>query len=133
MKNNNITFALARIIAVYFLATGIGFLVSPEFFASLATTVDSDPVLLNLSGMVHFFIGMTMLSFHFRWKKPLEIAVSVLSFMYLLKGIALIAIPEIALTTGGNAAQTSIIVPIFFICVGVILGYFGFFGKQNKD
>jgi hypothetical protein len=113
--------------------TGVGFLVSPEFFARLATTLDSDPVLLNLSGMVHFFIGMTMLSFHWRWRRPLEIAVSILSFMFLLKGVALIAVPELTLTTGGNAAQTSIVVPIFFIGAGLTLGYFAFFGKREKN
>ena len=81
--------------------------------------------------MVHFFIGMTMLSFHFRWRKPLEIAVSVLSLMFLCKGIALIVIPELTLTTGGNAAQASIIPSIFFVGVGIILGYFAFFGKRE--
>ncbi len=130
--HSNITHALARIIAVYFLVTGIGFLASPEFFAKLATTVDSDPVLLNLSGMVHFFIGMTMLSFHFRFHKPLEIAVTVLSLMYFTKGVLLIVIPEITLQAGGNAAQTSLVAPAFFIGVGLLLGYFAFFGKQEE-
>lgn len=87
MKYSATTIAFARIIAVYFCITGLGFVISSDFFAKLAVTTDSDPVLINLSGMVHFFIGMTILAFHFKWRKPLEIAVSTLSLLYLLKGI----------------------------------------------
>ncbi|MEJ2116667.1 MAG: hypothetical protein P8Y67_14110 [Alphaproteobacteria bacterium] len=131
MKYNATTIAFARIIAVYFCVTGLGFVISPDFFAKLATTTESDPVLINLSGMVHFFIGMTMLAFHFKWRRPLEIAVSVLSLLYLLKGIALIMIPELTLQTGGNAAQTSILMPSFFLGVGITLGAFAFLRKQE--
>jgi hypothetical protein len=54
----------------------------------------SDPVLINLSGMVHFFIGMTILVNHFLWKNAKQIMVTLLGFMFSLKGIFLIALPE---------------------------------------
>ncbi|WP_139125130.1 hypothetical protein [Bacillus solimangrovi] len=72
----NLTVRIARIVSIYYLITGLGFLFSSDYSLKMVAPTGSDPVLINLSGMVHFFIGMTILVHHFKWKKPLQIAVS---------------------------------------------------------
>jgi len=126
MKNNqNTTIYIARIFSAYLIVTGLGFLLSPEFFARMITTTGSDPVLINLSGMVHFFIGATILVLHFRWRKALEILTSLLGVFTIAKGAFLIVLPELALQTGGNEFQMSLIGPaIGFLVYGIITAYF---------
>ena len=56
---------IGKILAIYLLVTGAGFLFSAEYYAQMIAHAGSDPILINLSGMVHFFIGMTILVNHF--------------------------------------------------------------------
>lgn len=100
----NTTIRIGKIVSLYLIVTGLGFLLSSDYYANMIAHTGTDPVLINLSGMVHFFIGMTILVLHFRWKKLLEIIVTVLGFMFLLKGIFLIALPELTLQTSNNPA-----------------------------
>jgi uncharacterized membrane protein len=127
--NPNKTILIARIVSIYFLVTGFGFLFSGEYFNKMISHTGSDPVLINLSGMVHFFIGMTILAIHFQWQKPLQIIVTLLGIMFLLKGTFLIALPEIILQTGNNMAQETWLMAAGFISVGVIVGYLSYFHK----
>ncbi len=122
---------LAKILSAYLLATGIGFLVSADFYNRMIAHTGSDPVLINLSGMVHFFIGITILVLHFRWRGLLPILVSLLGAMYLLKGSLLIAVPELTLQSGGNTAQLSWVTPAGFLAFGILLGALAFFGKRK--
>lgn len=91
----------------------------------------SDPVLINLSGMVHFFIGITILVNHFLWKNALQIIVTILGFLFLMKGIFLIALPELTLQSGNNLTQIPWALSIGFISIGLIVSYMAFFKKSN--
>lgn len=128
-KISNITLVIGKIVSLYFLVTGIGFLVSGDYYSLMIAQKDSDPVLINLSGMVHFFIGMTIVTLHFKWKSFLEIAVTIFGFMFVLKGALLIALPELTLQTGNNSIQNSWMMALGFVIVGVVIGYFSFFSR----
>jgi hypothetical protein len=125
------TTKIARILSAYLVVTGSGFALSGDYFTRMIAHVGSDPVLINLSGMVHFFIGITVLVHHFLWKKPLQIAVSLLGSLFLLKGIFLIALPELALQTTNNPAQKPWAMAIGFLLVGFALGYFAYFRNDS--
>ncbi len=118
---------------MYLLITGIGFLFSGRYYAAMITHTGSDPILINLSGMVHFFIGMTILVLHFRWKGGLQIVVTMLGVLFFLKGAFLIALPELTLQTGNNPAQKTWLMALSFIAVGSIVGYFAYFHKVNSQ
>lgn len=133
MKNECVpdrTVLIARIVSMYLLVTGCGFLFSGEYFSHMISHTDSDPVLINLSGMVHFFIGMTILVIHFQWRELLQVIVTLLGLMFLFKGTLLIALPELTLQIGGNPAQKTWIMAIGFITVGVSVGYLAYFHKR---
>ena len=131
-KSLNITTGIARIVAVYYLVTGLGFLISRDYYAQMVATNGSDPILINLSGMVHFFIGMTILVFHFKWRSVLQGIVTVLGALFLLKGVFLIAVPEMTLQAD-TSTEVGLATVIGFIAVGVVLGYFAFFGKVQAE
>ncbi|MEI5907503.1 hypothetical protein WAK64_10580 [Bacillus spongiae] len=127
----NSTVRISRIVSIYYLITGLGFSLSSDYYVTMVAHTSSDPVLINLSGMVHFFIGMTILVHHFKWKKPLQIAVSLSGVFFLLKGVFLIVLPELTLQTGNNPAQSPWIMSISFIGVGLLVGYFAYFRKYE--
>ena len=126
------TILIAKILSMYFFVTGLGFVFSGDFFNQMIAHTGSDPVLINLSGMVHFFIGSTILTIHFLWKNPLQIIITLLGIMFFIKGIFLIAIPELILQTGNNPAHQTWVMALGFIAAGTFLGYFAFINK-NKD
>lgn len=126
------TYRIAKIVSVYLLITGLGFLVSGAYYTKMISHTGTDPVLINLSGMTHFFIGMTILVNHFQWKKPLQIAVTLLGLMYTIKGVVLIVVPELGLQVNNNPAQVPAFMSIIWIIVGLAIGYFAFFGKRYE-
>ena len=121
------THVIARIVASYLLVTGLGFVVSGGYYSKMIAHAASDPVLINLSGMVHFFIGMTILVVHFQWKSKLQVIVTLLGAMFFLKGFFLIALPELTLQTGNNPVQKTGLMGACFIAAGASLGYAAFF------
>ncbi|HAS40189.1 MAG TPA: hypothetical protein DCS93_06895 [Microscillaceae bacterium] len=126
------THKIGKIIAVYLVTTGVGFLVSSEYYSQMITHSNSDPVLINLSGMVHFFIGMTILVNHFLWKSALQIMVTLLGCMFFLKGFFLIAFPKLMLQSGNSTVTIPWAMPIGFIGVGVLVGYLAFFKASRS-
>jgi hypothetical protein len=134
METHNIqdrTLLIAKVVSMYLLITGLGFLISDEYYRSMIAHTESDPVLINLSGMVHFFIGMTILVIHFQWKGMLQIVVTILGAMFFIKGAFLIVLPDLMLQTGNNPAQITSLMAVIFIVVGTALGYFAYFHKAN--
>ncbi|MDD7886219.1 hypothetical protein [Flavivirga sp. 57AJ16] len=125
------TVKIAKILSAYLIITGIGFLISGEFYETLISHKATNPILINLSGMVHFFIGMIILVIHCKWKNILQILVSSLGFMFFIKGVLLIVIPELILQTGDNAMQKPWLMSLGFISVGIIMEYLIF--KEKKQ
>ena len=73
---SEITLFFAKMAAAYFVVTGLGFLISTKFYDQMVQgSENTDPVTLNLSGAVHFLVGLSILLQHFRWGSPLEIVV----------------------------------------------------------
>jgi hypothetical protein len=117
---------IGRIVSIYLIVTGMGFLLSSAYYSGMIAHTDTDPVLINLSGMVHFFIGMTILVLNFKWKGALQIIVSVLGIMFLLKGVFLIMLPELTLQTSNNPAQVPWIMAVGFIAFGLVTAYLAY-------
>ena len=93
-----ITSFFGKIIAPYLFASGLGFLISTKFYEKQLKNSDkSDPLAINLSGMVLFSIGIVILTNHFLWNNILEALVTLLGFSFLGKGITLIVIPDLIL------------------------------------
>ena len=122
------TIIIGRILTPYLIVTGLGFFFSSKFYISMIKGANkSDPVLINLSGMVHFLIGMVILINHFLWSGVLEIIISVLGFAFVLKGAFLIALPLLTLKSNNVPSVNRLrVMGIGFIVVGLIIGYLSY-------
>jgi uncharacterized protein YjeT (DUF2065 family) len=124
----SLTATIGRIIAPYLVVSGIGFLLSGEFYQRMISGAHkSDPVLVNLSGMVHFLIGATVLVIHFRWGSVLEVLVSLLGCSFVLKGAFMVALPELTLKSNKTSTWMLRVQGAGFIVAGLVLGYLSYF------
>lgn len=119
---------IARIAGPYLLLTGLGFAVSRDFYRRMVMgNAQADPILLNLSGAVHFIVGMIVLNNHFRWSGLAETVVSMTGVAAVAKGAALIAVPEMTLqapkTTGSVLAASTVgffLAGVYLCCIGYL-------------
>lgn len=118
---------IARIAGPYLLLTGLGFAVSRDFYQRMVMgNAQADPILLNLSGAVHFIVGMIVLNNHFRWSGLAEIVVSMIGVAAVVKGAALIAVPETTLQTPKTTGRVLTASTVGFILAGVYLCWIGY-------
>ncbi|MTI33259.1 hypothetical protein [Xanthovirga aplysinae] len=123
------TFIIGRIMAPYLIVTGLGFFLSKSFYKkSIEEAEKSDPVLINLSGMVHFLIGMTILTLHFRRNNLLETMISILGFLFTLKGAFIIALPVLTLKSNEASIKLLRVMGTGFTTAGLIIGYLSYLG-----
>ena len=86
---------IARIAGPYLLVSGAGFLISSRFYVRMiAGQRKADPILLNLSGAMHFVIGMVILVNHFAWSAVDQAMVTLVGVSAVLKGVSLILLPR---------------------------------------
>ena len=121
------TLLIGKIVSPYFLISGLGFLISGDFYKSLLKNSDkSDSMTINLSGMVHFFIGMTILVNHFLWGNMFQIAITLVGFSFIGKGVTFIVLPKLTLKSTNSSAKVLRLSGIGFILVSLYLGYMSY-------
>jgi hypothetical protein len=124
-----VTETIARIAGPYLLVTALGFLVSRPFYDRMVRgTATADPVLINLSGAVHFIIGAAILVNHWAWAGLAEGAVSLLGVAAVAKGTALIAVPQITLKSPKTVGHTLTASALGFALWGSLLVWVGWGG-----
>lgn len=120
------TETIARIAGPYLLITALGFVVSRGFYERMVLgTATADPVLLNLSGAVHFIVGALILVNHWAWGSVAAVAVTLLGVAAVMKGAALIAVPELTLKSPKTVGATLIASAVGFAIWGGLLVWVG--------
>ncbi len=119
---------LGQIIAPYLLVTGVGFFVSKDYYVKmLADSKHSHSITINLSGMVHFLLGLAIVLNHNLWRTAPEIIITLFGFAASLKGAALIVVPQAALSANDMSARVLRIIGTAFVVFGAYLGLMTYF------
>ena len=118
------TIFFGKMAAAYFFVTGLGFLLSTEFYEKMVRgNASTDRVTLNLSGAVHFLVGLAIVVRHLRFGSLPETLVTLIGLAAMLKGFILIAVPELALRLPKTGKAALRMAGVAFTGVGVYLGY----------
>lgn len=118
---------IARIAGPYLLVTGLGFVFSSSFYARMiAGQGNADPVLLNLSGAVHFVIGMVILVNHFAWSAVDQVVVTLVGVGALVKGVSLILVPDLTVKSPKVGTAGLRLSAVGFVAVGLYLSRVGY-------
>lgn len=125
------TTTIAQIAGPYLLLTGLGILLSTGFYITMIQGQSkADPTLLNLSGAVHFIIGMIILVHHFKWSSALEIIVTLTGCAAVLKGAGLIVVPDFLIRAPVMSKSRLRFSGLIFCLVGAYLAFMGFGGER---
>jgi uncharacterized membrane protein len=121
------TETIAQIAGPYLILTGIGFLLSSDFYLKMILDqTRTDRVTVNLSGAVHFIVGMVVLVNHFRWSSAFEGAVTMVGVAAVLKGSGLIALPKAMMKSPSMKKSGVVLSAVGFLAAGFYLSVVGF-------
>ena len=123
------TILLVKILAAYLLVNGLGFLLSRDFYRKLrATSETSDRLTVNLSGMVHFILGMAIVTTHLLWGNLLQVLVTFTGIGFVAKGFAMIVFPGWTLRSSPVTERSLWLSGVAFVGAGLVFGYLSYFG-----
>lgn len=114
---------LAKFIAVYYLAAGIGMLLQPKAFKKLIEDYTKSVGLVFVSGIVGLTIGLLMVTYHNIWVKDWTVLVTIIGWIAVAKGLLFTAFPG---SFGFFKSWVKNPQPwaIFVIALGAIFAYF---------
>ncbi len=119
---------IASIAGPYLFVTGLGFFISTNFYQRMiAAQSDANPILLNLSGAVHFVAGMVVLANHFKVSSVAGTIVTLVGAAAVLKGASLIVIPDYIAKSQQMGKNGVLTTGAAFTVTGAYLSYLGYF------
>ena len=121
------TLFFAKLASAYYWVTGLGFLLSTDFYAKMVSENKyTDPVALNLSGAIHFLVGLSILIQHFRWSSFPEAVITIIGIVAVVKGVGLIVVPAWMLQSPKSNETALKISGVGFLAIGAYLGFIGY-------
>ena len=84
---------LAQIIGPLLLVIGIGVMLNPAHYANMTKNFLENPALYYFSGALAFVIGMLIIIFHNLWVADWRVAITIIGWISLTKGIIRIVLP----------------------------------------
>ncbi|WP_153039949.1 MULTISPECIES: hypothetical protein [unclassified Pseudovibrio] len=119
---------IASIAGPYLFVTGLGFFISSSFYQRMiAAQSDANPILLNLSGAVHFVVGMVVLANHLNVSSMAGALVTLVGAAAVLKGASLIVIPDYMTKSQQMGKRGILATGTAFTAIGAYLSYVGYF------
>lgn len=121
---------IARIICVIYLAVAIGIIFNHSYYLTAFKNVLNDTTYLLLGGWIATALGGILVHTHNVWANDWRLLITVISWIILLKGILLLAMPRFVTFFEGWFSSKGLrlyVVPMVII-LAVIFGYYGFFG-----
>lgn len=89
------TMIIVKILAIYFIVSGLALIFKKKTFALVIKDLFAHPSITFLAGVMLVFLGGFLVFTHNVWDTNLDIFVAGVSWIILIKGIAYILIPEV--------------------------------------
>jgi uncharacterized protein YjeT (DUF2065 family) len=114
---------LALFIGLYLVAGGIALIREPDFYRQALVGLRDDAVAGFVTGLVAFVIGAVIVSLHNTWDTVLAAFVSLIGWVALVEGLALIAVRRDFLDLAARLVMTGTVlraVSIGSVVIGVL-------------
>jgi hypothetical protein len=116
------TTVLARIAGPLLAITGLALSARPAFISQMIDRFASDPSAPILWGFVALLLGLTVLAFHQRWSGPVEIAITLLGWILIVRGVILLFVPEQAIEVARTVLNAA---PHATVAAGAVVAVIG--------
>ena len=124
-----VSIIVAKSLALVYLSFALGLLINPEYYKKQMAKMYDDGTYLILGGFLAIVIGILILTYHSTWEANWTLAVTMVGWISLLKGIVLLAIPKWVLKTRSFFLKPQLTrLIIFLVIIGLFFGYYGFMG-----
>lgn len=120
---------VARIMTIIYLSFALGLIISKKFYVKeLANLIDSSAFML-FGGFMAIVLGSLVLHHHSEWSSDWTISITLIGWIALLKGIALLVFPAKFQSLKDNLLSekylSKVILPLCLL-LGLFFAYFGF-------
>jgi len=116
---------VARILALTYIAAGVAAVRGRITFEKMVEEFERSQALTFVTGFLTIVIGMLMVQYHNIWVRDWTVLITIVGWMSLLKGIMLIAFPQVIVSFKGLYKNTRVW-GIVMIVLGGVFGWFGF-------
>lgn len=118
---------LAEIFGISIVVISLALLLRDRYIKRIFSSVENEECML-FCGFVSFVIGIAIILAHNVWVKNWQVIVTILGWMSLLKGLAMLFMPELVKSyvkkvENKNWLPIALVVMVF---VGLVITYFGF-------
>ena len=119
---------IARIVSVVYVSAALGAIFSANHYRRLADDLFSNAGLTYVTGFLTVVIGLLIVHYHNTWTKTWPVLITIIGWLALLKGVAIIVVPDTAhrISTAMLADWGAAGFPYVALCFGLLFGYFGF-------
>ena len=115
----------AKILALTYLSAGIAALSGKMTYSKLVEDFGKSSGLTFVSGFFTIVLGVLLVEYHNLWVKNWTVLITIIGWMSLLKGVLLIAFPDVLLSFKGRYKNTRLW-GFVMVALGILFGYFGF-------
>jgi len=116
-----ISLLLAKLIGALFVVVGLGVLINPTHYGKMTSHFIKNAELIYFSGAISFILGLSIILYHNLWVSDWRIAITILGWLALIKGVFRIVMP----TLGSEMADLLVLKKHMLYLMGAILFLFG--------
>jgi hypothetical protein len=120
---------LARLIGPLLLIPGIGIVVKPRVFRTMATEVIGSVTLVYLFGLFDFAAGLAVVLTHNVWAAIWRVLITLIGWIMLVRGAMRILIPDMVMGYAAklmHSKQALALSSAALVILGLVLCYFGY-------
>lgn len=118
----------AKLLGFYFVIAAIAMLIHPQKWREFITEVTQNRNLVMLAGIGTLLFGLTIVLTHNDWTIGVPILVTLVGYVWVVRGIARLCFPDLVAEYGPRFAQktTFFVLNILLLVVGVLFLLFGY-------
>ena len=120
---------IAKLFAVAYVVVGLGVLFNPGHYKKVFDDMMKSSSFIYLGGVMALIAGFLILNVHNVWVKDWTVVITVFGWLALVKGVLLLVVPQPLLKFSQVLLKKLWIVGIGALAMGVVFGYFGFYGS----
>lgn len=116
-----------QLFGLTFFAIGFGMVKNPKFVKNILRELERSTASTFYGGLISLAIGYFLVSFHNVWSLNGSLIITIMGWIALVKGLALIMFPSNAMGLYKNVGKYAIYAGYFIVVLGIIALYFGYF------
>jgi len=120
---------LARLLGPLLLFPGIGLLINPRVFRTMATEVVGKVTLVYLFGLTDLAGGLAVVLTHNVWVASWRVLITLIGWLMLIRGAARVLATDWVMGYGAKIVRNKQLYPVsgtVLVLLGLVLCYFGY-------